>query len=222
MYVLYCALHFFLPPSSSAHFLFSFTLCFFSSRVFVHAGNRRCFFLSPYPLWYLLFALCCQQNDCCCLCCNEQTCWTKSSKKFPLCFSFRSVHASCLNCLRIVVVAAFFELLRLGQAFSFFHYVSAYLLHILCAMHCIALYCVTCRLLFSLSLCFFCHVCHSRIFVFKYIQFLSRRRRCRRRMPVPFISFSMVCFSTSFPRFYFFFPTMCMQTLDGHRNILYE
>lgn len=51
-----------------------------------------------------------------------------------------------------------------------------FLLHYFCILgayyvHCIALHCVTSKPLFSLSLCVFCQVCHSHIFVFKYIQF---------------------------------------------------
>lgn len=87
-----------------------------------------------------------------------------------------------------------------------------FLLHYFCILgayyvHCIALHCVTSKPFFSLSLCVFCQVCHSHIFVFKYIQFFSFH-----------LLFSIVYFLTQlrFPDF----VSICMQTLDGHWNIL--
>lgn len=54
----------------------------------------------------------------------------------------------------------------------FFVFFTSLFLHtwcILCALNCIAL--CNSKPFFSLSLCVFCQVCHSHIFVFKYIQF---------------------------------------------------
>lgn len=98
MYVLYCTLHFFplllyLLLIRFWTFSFSFFLFFMFFFCIVHADSRL------FPLHRVVFvvhAMLSAETDCCC--CNEQMCcWTKSSKKFPLSFSFSI--GLCIVCM---------------------------------------------------------------------------------------------------------------------------
>lgn len=110
--------HFF--PSSSVRISFSFCL-YFLLLFFSICSTHKCIHIHTFcrlfftSLWYWLFALGCQRRERMFVVavvvlvgarCNGKTCWTKSSKKFPLSFSFfdRGMHHAC------EAVAVFFSM----------------------------------------------------------------------------------------------------------------